>query len=383
MHAFILQGVSRFERDRTRESSERAPGALDDGASTPQHARMSAFERWHGEKQSAWVYRGVAKCEKDAAKARLFEALAQAAEEQAEILHGDICKAGAPPPEFKTTARARFVLFLTRWLGPRRTLALLAALKVRGLSVYTAPAAGGHAMPISTRDLGARHRRAGGGVNVRAAVFGINDGLVSNASLVMGIAGASESPKIILTTGIAGLLAGAFSMASGEYVSMRSQRELYEHQIGEEREELERYPDEEAEELALIYNARGVPLEEARHMTRRMLEHPEQALNTLAREELGLNPDDLGSPWGAAISSFFAFAIGALVPLVPFLLGARDHTIEIAALLCGAALFLVGACLSLFSGNSAWIGGLRMVAIGAAVGGTTFGIGRLLGISLS
>jgi VIT1/CCC1 family predicted Fe2+/Mn2+ transporter len=344
---------------------------------------MSVFDRWHGEKQSAWIYRGVAECEKDATKARMFEALAKAAEEQAEILHGDIRGSDAPSPVFKCSLRARVVLFLTRWLGPRRTLALLAALKVRGLSVYSSPAAGGHAMPISTRDLGARHKRAGGGVNVRAAVFGINDGLVSNASLVMGIAGASDSPRLILTTGIAGLLAGAFSMASGEYVSMRSQRELYEHQIGEEREELARYPDEEAEELALIYNARGVPIDEARRMTRRMLENPEQALNTLAREELGLNPDDLGSPWGAAISSFFAFGAGALIPLVPFLFGAQSRPIETAALLCASALFVVGAFLSLFSGRSAWLGGFRMLAIGAAAGAATFGIGRVLGISLS
>ena len=343
---------------------------------------MSALDRWQEEKLSAWIYRGLTRIEKDPTKTRMFEALARAAEQQAEILRGDIRECGGGEPKLQVTLRARFVLFVTRLFGPRRTLALLAALKVRGLSVYTSPLASGHAMPVSTRDLGARHRRAGGGMNVRAAVFGVNDGLVSNASLVMGIAGASESPKLILTTGIAGLLAGAFSMASGEYVSMRSQRELYEHQIGEEREELERYPDEEAEELALIYHARGVPIEEARRMTRHILENPEQALNTLAREELGLNPDDLGSPWGAAVSSFFAFAVGAIVPLAPFLAGARDHTIETAAILCAAALFGVGSVLSLFSGRSAWIGGVRMLAIGAAVGGTTFGIGRLLGISL-
>jgi VIT1/CCC1 family predicted Fe2+/Mn2+ transporter len=188
---------------------------------------------------------------------------------------------------------------------------------------------------------------------------------------------------VILTTGIAGLIAGAFSMASGEYISMRSQRELYEFQIGEEREELERYPNEEAEELALIYNARGVPMDDARKMTRRMLENPEQALNTLAREELGLNPDDLGSPWGAALSSCFSFSFGAVLPLVPFFMGAGPHAIEWAALLSAAGLFMVGAVLSLFSGRNALLGGLRMLGIGAAAGAATFGIGRWLGVTLA
>jgi VIT1/CCC1 family predicted Fe2+/Mn2+ transporter len=343
---------------------------------------MSVFDRWHEEKQSAWMYRGIAECEKDATKSRMFTGLAKAAEDQAEILCGDLRAARQGEPSFRPTPRARFVLQLTRWLGVRRTAHLLAALKVRGLSAYSAPAPGGHAMPVSTRDLGARHKRAASGANLRAAVFGVNDGLVSNASLVMGIAGASSSHSVILTTGIAGLLAGAFSMAAGEWVSVSSQRDLYEHQIAEERDELERYPAEEAEELALIYHARGVPLEEARHMTRKMLENPEQALNTLAREELGLNPDNLGSPWGAAISSFLSFALGASIPLAPFAL-ASSRAVESAAGLCALALFVVGAFLSLFSGRSLLLGGVRMLAIGAAAGAATFGIGRLLGVTLS
>jgi VIT1/CCC1 family predicted Fe2+/Mn2+ transporter len=213
---------------------------------------------------------------------------------------------------------------------------------------------------------------------LRAAVFGLSDGLVSNLCLILGIVGASDSPPLILTTGVAGLLAGAFSMAAGEWVSVRSQRELYEHQIAEEREELERYPEEEAEELALIYHARGVPMEEARTLSRRILQDPEQALLTLAREELGLNPADLGSPTRAAVASFLAFAAGALVPLIPFILGAFEHGMAIASSLSAFALFLVGALLSLFSGRNAWLGGLRLLAIGAAAGSATFSIGRLL-----
>jgi VIT1/CCC1 family predicted Fe2+/Mn2+ transporter len=162
---------------------------------------------------------------------------------------------------------------------------------------------------------------------------------------------------------------------------MLSQREMFEYQIGQERDELKRYPAEEAEELALIYAARGVPLEEARSITRRLVANPAQALNTLAREELGLNPDDLGSPWVAAISSFIAFALGAILPLAPFLLGAGSQAIVVAAVLSLCALFAVGAALSLFSGRNALWGGLRMLLIGGLAGTATFGIGSLLGVS--
>jgi VIT1/CCC1 family predicted Fe2+/Mn2+ transporter len=147
-----------------------------------------------------------------------------------------------------------------------------------------------------------RHRGHGGG-NLRAAVFGINDGLVSNASLILGVAGASSDAQLVLLTGVAGMCAGAFAMATGEYVSVRSQRELFEYQIGLEREELAQYPEAEAQELALIYAAKGLPPEEALRLATQIVADPEQALDTLAREELGLNPDELGSPWGAAISS--------------------------------------------------------------------------------
>ena len=174
---------------------------------------------------------------------------------------------------------------------------MLAALKVRGLSAYDARPAAGHVMPTSIADIGRRHKGFGGG-NLRAAVFGVNDGLVSNTSLIMGVAGANAGADFVVTSGVAGLLAGALSMAAGEYVSMRSQREMFEYQIGLERDELGEYPDEEAEELALIYAARGMEIEEARRITRELVKNPDAALDALAREELGLNPDDLGSPWG-------------------------------------------------------------------------------------
>ena len=191
------------------------------------------------------------------------------------------------------------------------------------------------------------------------------------------MAGAGASGPIILTSGLAGLLAGSLSMASGEYVSVRSQREMYEYQIGLERDELAEYPAEEAEELALIYQARGVDLEQARAIATRLMSNPEHALNTLAREELGLNPDDLASPWTAAVFSFCAFGAGALVPLLPFLLhAAGSHWRSYWSVgLTLVALFGIGMALSLFNGRSALRGGLRMLLIGAAAAGLHLGAG--------
>jgi VIT1/CCC1 family predicted Fe2+/Mn2+ transporter len=342
---------------------------------------MSARESWREEMQSAWLYRRIAAAERDPVRSQLFVQLAEAAERQAQVWHGMLVQQAAPEPAFHPTRRARLVATLLRWMPPRRLRPVLAAMKVRGLSAYD-HALPGHAMPTRLEQVGARHRGAGSGGNLRAAVFGVNDGLVSNTSLIMGVAGASVGPGLILTTGVAGLLAGALSMAAGEYVSMRSQRELYEYQIGLEREELEQYPEEEAEELALVYQARGMPLDEARAVARQLLQHPEHALDTLAREELGLNPDDLGSPWGAAIFSFLSFTAGAVIPLLPFALRLASPVL-IAAGLAGAALFAVGALLSLFTGRGALRGGLRMLAIGGASALATYLIGTLLGVSLS
>jgi VIT1/CCC1 family predicted Fe2+/Mn2+ transporter len=229
---------------------------------------------------------------------------------------------------------------------------------------------------------GEKHKNAGSG-NLRAAVFGINDGLISNASLILGVAGAGAGADMILLSGIAGLLAGAFSMAAGEYVSMRSQREFHEYQIALEREELDQYPGEEAAELALIYQAKGIEAEEAGRMARALIADPDRALDTLAREELGLNPDELGSPWGAAISSFIAFAIGASLPVLPYFLLSGNHAFYGVLAATGISLFGVGASLSLFTGLNAFAGGLRMLLIGAGAGAATWFIGKGLGIVLA
>jgi vacuolar iron transporter family protein len=343
---------------------------------------MSALNSWQEEKQSAWLYRLLGQAESDSGKRRMFEQLATAAESQAGFWQTQITQQGGAEPVFHPSLRARVVALLVKHIQPRLLLPVLAAMKVRGLSAYSS-ASPGHAMPTRVEQVGGRHRGIGSGGNLRAAVFGVNDGLISNTSLIMGVAGATGEPGFILTSGIAGLLAGALSMAAGEYVSMRSQREMYEYQIGLEREEFSEYPDEEAEELALIYNARGMGMEEARSVAHKMLQDPEHALDTLAREELGLNPDDLGSPWGAAIFSFLAFTVGAIIPLAPFLLKLGPQPMLVAAAFAGLALFLVGTMLSLFTGRGALWGGLRMLLIGGASGAATYAIGTLLGVSLA
>jgi vacuolar iron transporter family protein len=335
------------------------------------------LERWRSEKTAAYLSGAVAACEPDPAKARLFREMAGAAEEQAGILAKDLKQV----PVFTPSLRSRITAFLIETFGPRAMRPVLSASKVRGVSVYSGKVQEGHPWPTSVEDVGRRHKSYGGGT-LRAGVFGVNDGLVSNTCLVMGVAGAAAEPSVLILTGVAGLLAGAFSMAAGEFISMLSQKEMFEHQIAQERDELERYPKEEAEELALIYAARGLPLAEARDVATKLIANPEQALDTLAREELGLNPDDLGSPSGAALSSFIAFSIGASLPLIPFLLGLSPG-VPIAAAISGAALAVVGAVLSLFSGRSALLGGLRMLLIGSAAAAATYFIGSLFNVATS
>lgn len=346
---------------------------------------MSNSESWVEEMRSASLYRVMAEVEDDPAKITLFKALAHAAETQAGLWEDKMRAAGeAVPQRPRPTGRVRIIAWLIRRIGPRAIRPALAAMKIRGLSVYTHPAPSpGHAMPTSVEEVGYRHSSLGRGGNLRAAVFGVNDGLVSNTCLLMGVVGAAQDSGIVLLTGIAGLLAGAASMAAGEYVSVRSQRELYEYQIGLERDELAEYPQEEAEELALIYHARGLDLTQARAFATGLLENPAAALDALAREELGLDPGSLGSPLGAAASSFVSFGAGALLPLAPFLLGIDGRPVAWMVAISLAALFTVGAALSLFTGKSAWWGGLRMALIGGGAGVATYAIGHWLGAALA
>ncbi len=349
---------------------------------------MGARESWEHEQEAIYLYAALAEAEPAPERRQLFACLANEARAQAGIWENAAVSAGAPVPStFVPNARVRLVGALARWLGPARLRPVLAAMKVRGLSTY-GMLPPGHAMPKSADEVGLRHRGAANGT-LRAAVFGANDGLVSNASLILGVAGAvgategAASGHAVLISGVAGLLAGAFSMAAGEFVSVSTQREMLEHQIAAERDELALYPEQEAAELSLIYQARGLPKEDADRIAGRIVANPAYALDALVREELGVDPDALGSPWGAAVASFFAFATGALVPLAPFAVARGPSALPASIALTSATLFALGAAMSLFAGRGALRGGLRMLLIGCAAAGATFGIGHLLGAAVS
>jgi VIT1/CCC1 family predicted Fe2+/Mn2+ transporter len=202
---------------------------------------------------------------------------------------------------------------------------------------------------------------------------------VSNLSLIAGVAGGGLSAETVLLAGLAGLVAGAASMAAGEWISVRSQRDLFEHMIHREAHELGTDPDSEREELAQLYRARGIDMELAARLATEISSDPALALETHVREELGLDPKALGSPWVAAVSSFVAFAIGAFVPVLPFLVDTRISSIPWALALGGAALFSVGAAIGHLTGKSAGLAGIRMLAIGALATAVTYAAGRAVG----
>jgi len=227
-------------------------------------------------------------------------------------------------------------------------------------------------------------QRMGGGKSgaLRAAIFGANDGLVSNVSLIMGVAGAGQPNKIIILAGIAGLLAGAFSMAAGEYISMRVQREVFERLIHLEAHEIGSDPEAERKELAGLYEQKGLTAELAGRLADELMRDPKVALETHAREELGLDPHEgLGSPWAAAGSSFSTFCMGAIIPLAPFLFASGDAAVVTSAVLSLASLFGVGAGMSFLTGRKLYVSGLRMMLIGGAAAAITFGVGKILNVS--
>lgn len=343
---------------------------------------------WESEVQAAWLYRVLAGIESGANR-KLFEALADDALEQGAAWAREIEKTGQPAPgPYRATFRVRLVGSLLRRLGPRSLLPALAALKVRGLSIYRS---GPSSLDILTEpesametDSGDRHRLdeerrhfyARGTVALHAAIFGVNDGLVANTALVLAVGGLGGEPLTALLVGGAGMLAGAVSMGAGEYLGTRSRIELFERQIALEEEELRLYPEDEAEELALIFEARGLPREQAVEFGHRLIGNPARALDVLSREELGLNPDELGSPWASGTASFLSFAAGSAIPLLPLLVLSSGPAFLGAALVSAVALFAAGAATSLFTGRKAWKSGLRLATVGAALGAGLFVIAR-------
>lgn len=228
-----------------------------------------------------------------------------------------------------------------------------------------------------------RHRSVGGNA-LRAAVLGGNDGLVSNFSLVMGIAGATAGGPGVLLAGVAGLLAGALSMALGEWISVKSSQELHENQMQLEMDELENNPEGEQKELALIYIAKGIPEDQANAMAAEIMLDKNHAHEILVKEELGINAEELkGSAMEAAVYSFILFAIGAVIPVIPFMFTSGITAIIISVICSAAGLFLIGAAITLFTGKSIWFSGLRQVIFGLIAAAITFGIGKLIGVSLA
>jgi VIT1/CCC1 family predicted Fe2+/Mn2+ transporter len=366
----------------------------------PEAARF--FELWADELAGAALYRALAERAPEPKREVLLE-LAAAEERHAAHWASLLAERGITElRQPRLPLRVRVISFLARRLGAEAVLPTVLRLEAADADKYERVAEAPRLMAEQERAHGqvvsalvggpvgqqiaraeGRHRVGVAGA-LRAGVFGFNDGLVSNLSLVMGVAGGtSGNARIVLLAGVAGLLAGAFSMGTGEWISVRSQRELYEWEIGLERDELRHFPEEEREELALIFRAKGVEREEAEALAERLMRRPETALDTLVREELGLDPSELVSPWVAAASSFATFALGALAPVVPYLVTSGTAALAAAAALSGFLLLGVGAALSVFTGRSAIRSGLRMLGVGALSAAATFGVGRLIGVSVS
>ncbi len=355
------------------------------------------------ELSSAAIYDALASIEKDERIRKVYEKMAAVERKHAKNWEEKLQAEGVQPPPFKPSFRVRLLIWLAKRFGPEMILPSLQAMEKDGGSAYfksdkqMAKDEQTHALVLAQikrtvrggmegsalAQLEGRHRSTGGNA-LRAAVLGANDGLVSNLSLVMGVAGATMDNRSILVAGIAGLLAGAFSMALGEWLSVQSSRELYSNQINIEEGEIEQAPEEEAEELALIYEARGIPAEQATQMALKIMQNKDSALDTLAREELGIDPEELGgSAWEAAFTSFVLFAIGAVIPVLPYTFLGGTTALIFSILSSVVGLFLLGAAITLFTGRSIWFSGARMVIFGMLAAAITFGIGRLIGISIA
>jgi VIT1/CCC1 family predicted Fe2+/Mn2+ transporter len=390
---------------------------------------QQSLENLRLERDATWLYERLAEIERDQRRASAFRTIASNERRHAEIWTAALERQGVDvPPRAGPRARVRVIAFLARLFGTRAVGDLVLALEgeeeqlyegqsgmpevaeiaaderehaaiwrrlqatpdgraVIGVADGEAGVAAGVAAAEAARspqDIARSElwHKAGHSGTFRAVIFGVSDGLVSNLALVMGVAGAATEPRFTLLAGIAGLLAGAFSMAAGEYISMQSQRELFERQIELERAELRDMPEEELAELAAVYRSKGFTPDEAIGIARRQFRDPEAALSTLVREELGLDPDQLGSPVGAAVGSFVSFAVGAAIPVLPYLFigGTTAFWVSIGASLL--ALFAVGAGVSLLTGRDALFSGLRQVAIGAGAAAVTYAVGTLIGVGV-
>jgi vacuolar iron transporter family protein len=358
-----------------------------------------------GEVDSASLYRTLAETESDPHLAEVYRRLAAVEEAHAEFWKKQLGRVGGRVGRLQLGWRTRALSWLARRFGPQFVLPTISSLEQRDGAQYdNQPEAVAGGLPSAERShnrivksvveslpgglsggalarLEGRHRM--GGNALRAAVLGANDGLVSNLSLVMGVAGASAASTTILLTGLAGLVAGACSMAMGEWLSVTSSRELNQRQIDIEADELKRMPEDEKEEMTLIYQAKGLDESQARALADRLMANKETALDTLVREELGIDPAELGgSPWTAAASSFCLFAVGAIFPVAPFFWLSGAPALLASLALSGLALVLIGAGTSLFTGRGLLLSASRQLLLGYAAAGITYGVGRLAGITI-
>jgi len=373
-------------------------------------SERSPIERYRtnlqGEMDSAVLYRALADAESNPQLKQVYGRLAQVEEAHAEFWSKRLDSLGAVHAGRRPAWRTRLLAWAARRFGPATVLPLVNSLERADFDKYDAqPEAVKAGLPGDERSharliaamarpphggltggtlaqLEGRHRSAGGNA-LRAAVLGANDGLVSNLSLVMGVAGADFSARTILVTGLAGLLAGACSMAMGEWLSVMSSREFYGQQIAIEASELAEFPEEEKQELTLIYQAKGLSEAQAKLLADRIIGNKETALDTLAREELGIDPEELGgSPWTAAGTSFLLFSAGAVLPVAPFFALSGGAAVAASLGVGAVAMFTIGAGTSLFTGRGVLFSGLRQLAIGVSAAGITFGLGKLIGVSL-
>ncbi len=368
------------------------------------------IERYMNNRQKeidgAALYRVLAETEKQPQMIEVYQRLAQSEEKHAAAWEKKLEELKAPIPLRQPSWRARTMIWLAKRFGPQFVLPTIASNEKADSQAYdgqpddeahlfsrdeksharmlsmAAHSTGG--LPGgSVAQLEGRHRASGGNA-LRAAVLGANDGLVSILSLVMGVAGATSSNTNVLIAGLAGLLAGAGSMALGEWLSVQSSRELYENQIKIEAEEIAESPEEEQEELALIYQSKGLPADRARELAAHMMADKGSILDTLAREELGIDPEELGgSAYEAAFTSFFLFAIGAIFPIFPFIFWTGATAIYISLAVSGIGLFIIGAAITLMTGRSVWFSGMRQVLVGLVAAALTYGIGKLIGVSVA
>lgn len=361
---------------------------------------------WQKEIDGAFQYRALAEKEPDQNLAEIYRRLAITEEKHAAVWEKKMKEAGQSLPSPKPSWRAWTMGKLTRWFGPKFVLSTILGNEAadsrsydnqpeeetsgmaadekshaRILAKVTGAAIGNTGSAVAMVE--GRHRSAGGNA-LRAAVLGANDGLVSILSLTMGVAGANMAGSDVLIAGLAGLLAGAGSMAMGEWLSVQSSRELYEHQIAIEKEEIENAPAEEQEELALIYQSKGLEESHAKELAARIMSNPDITLDTLSREELGIDPAELGgSAWEAALTSFFLFAFGAIFPIFPFLFREGMTAVYLSLAISSVGLFIIGAAITLMTGRNVFYSGFRQVLFGLGAAGLTYGIGKLIGVSIA